>query len=146
MDIPLSFLAYFVGFVDGDGYIQITKTTKGFIAVKMVISLHLNDISTLEYLKAGLKVGIISIHNDKHKPTCKLIINRTDLQCIVFPLMIYHNIFFLTKTRIEQFNLAMHILQEDIKYYDTINHKMIPVCFTQPETGLDYTKLSFFND
>ena len=44
--IPSSFLAFFVGLVDGDGYIQVTETSKGFIAIRLVISLHLEDLST----------------------------------------------------------------------------------------------------
>ena len=47
ISIPSSFLAFLAGLVDGDGYIQVTKTSKGFIAIKLVISLHLEDLSTL---------------------------------------------------------------------------------------------------
>ena len=36
--LPTSFLAFLVGLIDGDGYIQITKTTKGFITIKLIIS------------------------------------------------------------------------------------------------------------
>lgn len=38
---PSSFLAFLLGLIDGDGYIQVTMTSKGFIAIKLVISLHL---------------------------------------------------------------------------------------------------------
>ena len=94
LNIPSSFLAFFAGLIDGDGYIQITKTTRGFIAIKLVISLHLQDVSTLEYIHSVLKIGKINIYRDNRSPTCKLVINRTDLQKIVFPLFIYHSIFF----------------------------------------------------
>lgn len=50
LSIPYSFLAFLTGLIDGDGYIQITKTSKGFITIKLVISIHLDDISTLEYI------------------------------------------------------------------------------------------------
>jgi hypothetical protein len=83
--IPYSFLAFLIGLIDGDGYIQITKTTKGFIAIKLIISLHLNDLSTLEYIKSVLNLGKIYIYRDIKSPTCKLIINKTDLQDILFP-------------------------------------------------------------
>jgi hypothetical protein len=83
--IPYSFLAFLIGLIDGDGYIQITKTTKGFIAIKLIISLHLNDLSTLEYIKSVLNLGNIYIYRDIKSPTCKLIINKTDLQDILFP-------------------------------------------------------------
>jgi len=145
LNIPSSFLAFFAGLVDGDGYIQITKTTKGFIAMKLVISLHLEDISTLEYINSVLKVGKLNIYRDNRSPTCKLVINRTDLQEIVFPLFLYHNIFFLTETRADQFNLAMHILNYDIRTFDNIP-KNIPASFELLKTPLDYTKLLFFRN
>ena len=66
--IPLSFLAFFIGLVDGDGYIQITKTTKGYIAIKLVICLQLADLSTLEYINSVLKLGKISINRDHKSP------------------------------------------------------------------------------
>nr|YP_009445548.1 LAGLIDADG endonuclease [Bipolaris cookei]ATV95711.1 LAGLIDADG endonuclease [Bipolaris cookei] len=145
LNIPSSFLAFFAGLVDGDGYIQITNTTKGFITIKLVISLHLEDLSTLEYINSVLKVGKLNIYRDNRSPTCKLVINRTDLQEIVFPLFLYNNIFFLTETRSKQFNSAMYILKNDIRTFDKIP-KDIPVSFELPKTPLDYTKLLFFRN
>jgi len=147
ISIPSSFLAFLVGLIDGDGYIQITKTSKGFIAIKLVISLHLDDISTLEYIHSVLKIGKINIYKDLRSPTCKLVINRTDLQEVLFPLLIQNKIFFLTNTRIEQFNLAMFILKNDIKLYKLIpDTNLIPVIFGIPKNGLDYTLLHFFKN
>jgi len=119
--IPNQFIAFLVGFIDGDGYIQITKTTKGFIAIKLVIALQLKDLSTLEYIQSVLDIGKISISKDQRSPLCKLIINRTDLQEVLFPLLFHHNIFFLTKSRRDQFDLAIHIFKQDIKHFDMID-------------------------
>ncbi len=145
--IPSSFLAFLAGLIDGDGYIQITKTTKGFIAIKLVISIHLEDISTLEYINSVLKLGKINIYKDLKSPTCKLVINKTDLQELLFPLLIYNNIFFLTNTRRDQFNLAMYILEKDIKMYKEIpDRNNIPTVFELPKNPCDYTLLHFFNN
>lgn len=145
--IPPSFIALLVGIVDGDGYIQVTKTSKGFIAIKLVISVHLEDISTLQYIHSGLKIGKITTNKDNRSPTCKLTINKTDLQEVLFPLFIHHNIFFLTVTRRDQFDLAMFIFIKDVKMYEQIPNKQdIPTIFKLPETPLDYTKLSFFEN
>jgi hypothetical protein len=133
--------------IDGDGYIQITKTTKGFIAIKLVISIHLKDISTLEYIRSVLNLGKITIYKDNKSPTCKLIINKTDLQEILFPLLLHHNIFFLTETRNNQFNTAMVILDKDIKRFDLIpdiNNRV--KLFNLPVDAVDYVKLSFFKN
>jgi hypothetical protein len=150
--IPPSFLAFLVGLIDGDGYIQVTRTTKGFITIKLVISLHLEDISTLEYIRSVLKIGKLTIYRDLRSPSCKLIINRTDLQEVLFPLLIHHGIFFLTETRKAQFDLAMLILKNAKKVYDQIpassreDREDIPTIFELPKTALDYANLAFFKN
>lgn len=147
LSIPFSFLAFFSGLVDGDGYIQVTRTSKGFIAIKLIISLHLDDISTLEYIHSVLKIGKINVYKDLRSPTCKLVINKTDLQEILFPLLIYNNIFFLTNIRIGQFNLSMHIFKNDIKMYNNIpDIKNIPSIFERPKSPLAFTLLPFFKN
>jgi hypothetical protein len=145
--IPNSFLAFLVGLIDGDGYIQITKTTKGFITMKLVISLHLEDISTLEYIHSTLKLGKLNVYKDIRSPSCKLVINRTEIQEVLFPLLIHNNIFFLTETRINQFNLAMHILKNDIKVFNDLPSKDdIENIFELPEDANGYTLLHFFKN
>ena len=147
LSIPPSFLSFLAGLIDGDGYIQITRTTKGFIAIKLVISVHLKDISTLEYIRSVLNLGKITIYKDNKSPTCKLIINKTDLQEVLFPLLLYHNIFFLTETRNNQFNTAMVILEKDIKMFSFLPCiDNIPKIFKLPVNAGDYVKLSFFKN
>ena len=147
ISITSSFLAFLVGLIDGDGYFQISRTSKGFITMKLVISLHLEDISTLEYIHSVLKIGKINVYKDLRSPTCKLVINKTDLQEILFPLLIYHKIFFLTITRMNQFNLAMYIMKNYIKIYNKIpSINTIPAVFYIPKTPLDYTLLHFFKN
>ena len=147
ISIPPSFLAFLVGLIDGDGYIQISKTSKGFITIKLTISLHLEDISTLEYINSVLKLGKINIYKDLRSPTCKLVINKTDLQEVLFPLLLYNKIFFLTNTRINQFNLAMFIFKNEIKIYDQIpDINKIPAVFEIPKNPFDYTLLHFFKN
>jgi len=146
INIPSSFLAFLVGLIDGDGYIQISKTPKGYITMKLVISLHLEDLSTLEYIKSVLRLGIINIYKDLRSPTCKLVINKTDLQEVLFPLLLYNKIYFLTDTRVDQFNLAMYILNNDIKLYDGINKTNILEVFEKPKNPVDYTLLPFFSN
>ncbi len=147
LSIPSSFLAFLVGLIDGDGYIQITKTTKGFITIKLVISLHLEDLSTLEYIYSVLKIGKINIYKDLRSPTCRLVINKTDLQEVFFPLLLYNNIYFLTDTRVNQFNLAMYVLKNDIKLYDEIGDiNNIPAIFNLPKNSFGYTLLPFFKN
>lgn len=146
LNVPPSFLAFFAGLVDGDGYIQVNKTTKGFITMKLVISLHLNDLSTLEYINSVLKIGKLNTYRDNRSPSCKLVINKTDLQEIVFPLFLHYNIFFLTDTRRNQFSLAMHILKMDIRTFDAITPiENLPISY-KLERPCDYINLPFFRN
>jgi len=145
LSIPYSFIAFLVGLIDGDGYIQITKTGKGYIALKLVISLHLRDLATLEYIHSVLKLGKITIYKDLKSPACKLIINKTDLQEIFFPLLVYHNIQFLTIQRSFQFNMAMHILKENIISYSCLA-KCVPNLCELPVDAQDYINLPYFKN
>ena len=107
----------------------------------------MEDLSTLEYLHSVLKLGKISISRDLKNPICKLIINKTDLQEVIFPLLIHHNIFFLTNSRRNQFNLAMFILKNDIKFFNFIEGNLnIPSIFELPSNPSDYLKLKFFRN
>jgi hypothetical protein len=117
-EIPYSFISMLVGFIDGDGYISIIKSAKGFITIKLEIRLELKDILLLEYFKSILKIGTIYSY-PKHN-VCVYIINRTDLQSFLFPLLLYHKIKFLTNTRYLQFNKAMYILHNNIKLFSLI--------------------------
>ena len=147
LSIPYQFIAFLVGLIDGDGYISITKTTKGFITIRLVICLSLEDISSLEYIFSVLKIGKIQIYRDIKNPICKLTINKTDLQEIIFPLLIHHNIFFLTESRRAQFDLAMFILKNEIKHYNQISQfKEIPTIFELPKTAIEYISLDFFKN
>jgi hypothetical protein len=154
LTIPSQFISFLVGLIDGDGYIQVTRTPKGYITIKLIIGLHLEDISTVEYIKSVLKLGKITINKDHKSPNCKLIFNRTDLQEIIFPLLIHHGIFFLTETRKYQFDLAMVILKNDTKLFDeipslNIDHriKLLPELYaTNVATALDYANLYFFKN
>ena len=147
LSIPYQFIAFLVGLIDGDGYISITKTTKGFITIRLVICLNLEDISSLEYIYSVLKIGKIQKYRDIKNPICKLTINKTDLQEIIFPLLLHHNIFFLTESRRAQFDLAMFILKNEIKHYNQISQiKKIPTIFELPKTALEYLSLAFFKN
>uniref|UniRef100_UPI0030E2ABE5 LAGLIDADG endonuclease n=1 Tax=Daedaleopsis nitida TaxID=1140402 RepID=UPI0030E2ABE5 len=147
LSIPYPFIAFLVGLIDGDGYISITKTTKGFITIRLVICLSLEDISSLEYIFSVLKIGKIQVYRDIKNPICKLTINKTDLQEIIFPLLRHNNIFFLTENRRAQFDLAMFILKNEIKHYNQISQiKEIPTIFELPKTALEYLSLAFFKN
>jgi hypothetical protein len=92
--IPYSFLAFFIGLIDGDGNILITRTPENFISIKLIITLPYNDISTLMYIKSVLKLGEVYVDLDMERPTCILILDKMDLQYILFPLFIKHELFF----------------------------------------------------
>lgn len=141
--IPYSFLAMLVGLIDGDGYILINKTTKGYIKINLTIAFNIRDLSILEYIYSVLSLGQITVYSKLE--ICKLIINRTDIQEVLFPLLIHHKLFFLTDTRREQFNKAMYILTKELKFFIEIPSN-IPNMHPLPDTAIKYTSLPFFNN
>lgn len=149
LSIPSSFIAYLVGLIDGDGYIQIVKTTKGYISIKLIICLSLEDISSLEYIYSVLKIGKlqIALAPDKNNPICKLVFCKTDLQEVIFPLLIHHKIYFITESRRAQFDLAMFIFNNDFKLFNQIScFNKVPTIFELPKTASDYLSLAFFKN
>ena len=141
--IPYPFLAMLVGFIDGDGCIFINKTTKGYIKINLAIGLNIRDISILQYIQSILNIGKVTVYSKNE--TCKLTINRTDIQDVLFPLFIHHKLFFLTETRRKQYDKVMYILQNDIKLFSEIP-AIIPTVSSLPKTSLDYTNLPFFKN
>ena len=149
LSIPYQFIAFLVGLIDGDGYISITKTTKGFITIRLVICLSLEDISSLEYIYSVLKIGKlqIALAPDKNNPICKLVFCKTDLQEVIFPLLIHHKIYFITESRRAQFDLAMFIFNNDLKLFNQIScFNKVPTIFELPKTASDYLSLAFFKN
>lgn len=139
--VPYDFLAMFAGFVDGDGYIKLTRTTKGYIAFELVISLDIRDKPLLEYMLATLKVGRLYVINN----TVKYIIGRVDLQEVIFPLLHHHSIFFLTLTRRNQYAVALNVLVNNIVRFDDVNFGITSLPLYQlPSTALGYVSLPFF--
>lgn len=57
--ISTNFLAMFLGFVDGDGYIMSEKNGKYF-KVYLAIEVHIRDMEVLQYFKNTLKIGRIA--------------------------------------------------------------------------------------
>jgi len=49
--IPYDFMCMFIGFIDGDGYISITKRGVDNIRIELVISLDIKDLKQLEHIK-----------------------------------------------------------------------------------------------
>lgn len=119
LSVPSNFLAMFIGVLDGDGYISITKAhAKESISICLVLAVQGEDRAMLEYFKSVLRIGTINYYPATN--TVKYIIYRTDLQEILFPLMLHHNMFFLTHIRQLQFNKAMYILLHSVNKYTMI--------------------------
>ena len=107
LNIPFDFLSMLVGLIDGDGYIDITKTPGGFIRIQLILSMNMGELDMVKYIQFILKVGQINTYPAIN--TVKYIISRIDLQEVVFPLMIQHGLFFLT-------NVVKHNLIEQCKF------------------------------
>ncbi len=101
----------------------------------------MRDSNLLEYFKKMLGgIGRINVYPKIN--TAKYIIGRVDLQEVLIPLLLHHQLFFLTETRRKQFDLVMHILLNNITRFSDIP-KDISENFSLPLTALDYLQLPF---
>ena len=110
--------------------------------------LDVRDSELLKTLQTTLGLGRTSgpIKNKEGTTMVYLIINRTDLQEVLFPLFIYHSIFFLTSIRRDQFNLALSVMRNGLIKYTQIPESVPASPFLQPLPGTasDYLLLPFF--
>lgn len=134
-----------MGFIDGDGYIGIIKSYKDRIEVYLSISIHLEDIAVLNYVQSALQAGKIYTYPNRKSPTARLVISRSELQEVLFPLFLHHGLFFLTKTRRDQYHMAMYIFNNNIKNFQELP-SVAPVLQELPVSALGYANLPFFND
>jgi len=106
------FLAFLVGVIDGDGYIQMRKKLNGYIEFNLVITFNNRDMATFEYILGKLHFGVIARINST---TSKLVIYNFELKYILVPLLLKYELFFLTENRINQYNLLLYTLEHNIK-------------------------------
>lgn len=83
----------FIGLIDGDGYITITKIGLDNIRIELILSVDIKDLKLLQYIQNVLKMGRINEY--PNSSTAKLIIGKTDLQEVLFPLLLHYKLFFL---------------------------------------------------
>jgi len=140
--VPFEFMAILAGIIDGDGYIAVTQTVKGYISIELVISLELLDAPMLYSIQTTLGIGRVNEYPNSNQ--VKLTINRTDLQEVFFPLLTYYGIFFLTETRRAQYNIAMYVLMTGIVKYSDIPSVIPSVVPSLPLTAAGYLLLGFF--
>jgi hypothetical protein len=143
--IPKSFLGFLIGFIDGDGYIGIKKNHNDTVTVHLTISIHLEDIGSLNHIQSVLKLGKIYHYPNRKSPTARFVISKSELQEVLFPLFLHHGLFFLTKTRIGQYNMAMYIFNNDIKNYSELPSAVSDIQ-ELPTSALGYANLHFFKD
>lgn len=143
IDLPksLEILLYkFIGFIDGDGYIRITKKVKNlinkelnnnkvssinYIYISLVINLNENELDLLNKFSSELNIGkVYNITPKKGNKLARLEINKSDIKNKLIPLLEYYNVKFLTENRQKQYLLAKYIIYNNIiKYEDLNKHK-----------------------
>jgi hypothetical protein len=143
LDVPYSFLAMLLGLIDGDGYLKVTKTTKGGLQVEMVLSLHIDELPLLQHIQATLGIGRVVLF--PKITTAKYIIGRVDLQEVFFPLLHYHGLHFLTITRTLQYNTMMYVFANNITRFADIP-SIIPSVHVLPLNSEAYLLLPFFGN
>jgi hypothetical protein len=122
-NVDVSFLSFLVGIIDGDGYIQAIKKSNGYLEFNLVITFHNRDLATFEYIMGKLHFGVIG----KISPTLsKFVVYNYELKYILVPLLLKHNLFFLTENRIKQYNILLYTLENNIKKWELLPEDKIP--------------------
>lgn len=133
-DIDKNLLALIIGFIDGKGYIRITKKLNksditgenippvgGGIYMSLIINLNKNDLELLQYFNKHLNIGkVYNITPKKGNKLARWEINKSDLLNKFEPLLEYHNINFLTETNKNQYLLLKYIKNNKLIFYDDI--------------------------
>ncbi len=95
----------------------------------------------LKYIQSVLKVDRINYYPASY--TIQYIIFKIDLQEILFPLILYYNLFFLINVYQKQFNRAIYIMKNNIiKFSDILD--IIPTFNILLNLIKDYINLPFF--
>lgn len=149
--IDYKILSMIIGFIDGDGYIRITKKSKdnkNYIYISLVINLNINDTETIYYIHKHLNMGKVYNITVKNKKLIRLEINKTNLINNFIPLLNYYNIKFLTETRQKQYLLLKYISLNNIIYYEDIKKNEIEILnyINNNLITKDFINLNYFNN
>ena len=143
-NVDVSFLAFLVGVIDGDGYIFARKRSNGYLEFNLVIALHNRDLATLEYILSKLHCGsIVKVNAD----SSKLVLYYYELKHVLVPLLLQNNLFFLTENRTKQYNLLLYTLENNIKKWELLPEVIpnySPFVFNNPVDIL--SKVLYFKD
>jgi hypothetical protein len=142
--IPYNVLARFVGIIDAEGTISINPDN-GYIRIFLKISMHSRDLGLLQEVRESmLNIGVI--HRVDANGKVSWVISRTDLQEILFPLMIYHNLFFLVLARHTQYHLAIYVLETGLLQWTALQAALLNIHTpTLPSTPAGFIALPIFN-
>ena len=109
--------------------------------------MDIRDLFLLEHIQSIINIGKINTYpKNANKNNCKLVIHKIELQNVLFPLLINKKIFFLTKARINQYNIALYILKNNIKYYSDIPNFINNEYEDILNNDKKILNLKFFND
>jgi hypothetical protein len=131
-----AFMSMFLGFIDGDGYIDVGEQTqqnkktklktRSTIRLAMGVGLDARDLYVLEYFVKVLGVGSISAVPKTNK--YRLYFSGKSLSNTIIPLIDKYELQFLVYNRSTQYSLLKHVINNKFKYWDQVNKsKVIPV-------------------
>ena len=146
-----NFMAFLIGFMDGDGYFDIGEQkqykkkakalVKSTIRIRLASNIRVRDIFLLEYFVKVLGVGKLSMISGREQ--VRVIFSKTDLITTILPFIKEHNLLFLTTQRVKQFALVNYILENSITHWENVTFKE-PEFIGKPVH--DLVKLDFFGD
>ena len=101
----------------------VNKNRKGIgpLRGRLVLRFHDRDKELLKIIKNTLNVGNIDTKKSKLSPSgtmVRLIISKRDMVNVLLPLINLYNLQFLTFNRVAQYNLFLHIVNNNIVHWE----------------------------
>jgi hypothetical protein len=107
-----NWIAWFIGFIDGDGYLGLTKNRQ-FIKWELSINLNFRDLKLLQQIKENLGIGHIRFITSAKNPTVRYTISsKEEIIKNLFPLI--NDVPLLTNHRYWQFHRAKIAAEQNI--------------------------------
>lgn len=146
-----AFMAMFMGFVDGDGYIEIGPqkqyhkdkskigNPESTIRARLVIRLHVRDTSLLEYFQKILNTGKITFLVKENQK--RLIFTKASLETVILPLIKEYNLSYYTYNRLKQNYNLKFIIDNKLSHWSDLDLKTLNSKFETHYEELTKTNL-----
>lgn len=138
-------LAFLVGFIDGDGYLRVSKKGK-YIVMSLVLNLAQREYDFLCKIRDTLNMGTVYYITSKYKKYVRYELSKRDLINTLIPMLDINNLYFLTENRQRQYLMIKYIINNNIVLYDDINQEELSEYIESNLLKNNFNELDYFSN